>query len=226
VDLARNKASGGDARGDKISGFENAIGSAFDDVLTGTRGGNVLEGGSGNDKLYGDAGNDTLKGEDGSDWLFGGSGNDTLDGGDGNDAFEGGDGDDKVHGGSGDDDLAGDNGADTLDGQVGNDTIWAGQGDDFLFGGEGADVFTFSLSAGNDRVEDFEDGVDQLHILSNFGLTADDIVNATIQVGLDAVIDLGQSTTITLVNYFANAGVTREDIAKNIVIFDSQHIYA
>jgi Ca2+-binding RTX toxin-like protein len=109
---------------------------------------------------------------------------------------------------------------------VGNDTIWAGQGDDFLFGGEGADVFTFSLSAGNDRVEDFEDGVDQLHILSNFGLTADDIVSATTQVGLDAVIDLGQSTTITLVNYFANAGLTREDIAKNIVLFDSQHIYA
>src|SRR5437762_989821 len=58
VNLATNAASGGDAAGDVISGFENLTGSAFNDVLTGTSGVNVLDGGTGNDTITGGAGAD------------------------------------------------------------------------------------------------------------------------------------------------------------------------
>lgn len=45
---------------DTFTGFENVIGSAFDDTLTGTSGKNVLTGGGGNDTLTGGAGADTF----------------------------------------------------------------------------------------------------------------------------------------------------------------------
>jgi hypothetical protein len=53
VDLSKNTASGGDAAGDKISGFTNLIGSNFSDTLTGTANGYVY-GGGGNDTISGD----------------------------------------------------------------------------------------------------------------------------------------------------------------------------
>ena len=54
---------------DTISGFENLIGSAFNDSLTGDANNNVLNGGSGNDILNGGAG---------ADYMVGGSGNDVY----------------------------------------------------------------------------------------------------------------------------------------------------
>jgi hypothetical protein len=56
--------------------LENAIGSAFNDSLTGNDLRNVLNAGDGDDTLFGAAGNDTL---------FGGLGNDTFSGGTGAD---------------------------------------------------------------------------------------------------------------------------------------------
>ena len=53
VNLQTATASGGDANGDKISGFNNLIGSNFNDTLTGTHDGYVY-GGGGNDTLIGD----------------------------------------------------------------------------------------------------------------------------------------------------------------------------
>ena len=44
-------ANFGDARGDMVSGFDNLIGSAFDDVLTGDSNDNVIEGLAGADTL-------------------------------------------------------------------------------------------------------------------------------------------------------------------------------
>ena len=107
VDLAFGTGNGGDASGDHFSGFENAVGSIFGDVLLGTRGANrvvggkgddTLEGREGNDDLLGDglngdsddianAGNDTLSGGRGSDNLFGFLGIDNLTGGSGADHF-------------------------------------------------------------------------------------------------------------------------------------------
>ena len=53
VDLTTNTASGGDAQGDVISGFEYVIGSSAADVLTGNAAVNVLRGGGGADSLTG-----------------------------------------------------------------------------------------------------------------------------------------------------------------------------
>ena len=86
-------AVGGHATNDVITNdsFENIIGSAFDDVLTGNDEANVLTGGDGDDELVGNGGDDTLKGGAGEDELKGGAGDDTLEGGAGPDELDGGD---------------------------------------------------------------------------------------------------------------------------------------
>ena len=63
-------ASGG-AGNDVLSNFENVLGSAFADTLTGNTNANVLNGGAGNDLLFGDAGGDTLTGGAGADRFSG-----------------------------------------------------------------------------------------------------------------------------------------------------------
>src|SRR5262249_43044862 len=57
------------AGADILSGFENLVGSLFDDVLTGSSAANLITGGDGNDLLSGGGGADTL---------LGGTGNDTY----------------------------------------------------------------------------------------------------------------------------------------------------
>jgi Ca2+-binding RTX toxin-like protein len=77
--------------------IEAAIGTDFDDSITGNAAHNLLVGGAGNDTLEGDAGNDLLFGDNpltvdrGNDVLRGQAGNDTLDGGPGDDLLDGGD---------------------------------------------------------------------------------------------------------------------------------------
>jgi Ca2+-binding RTX toxin-like protein len=71
VDLATGTGSGGDAAGDTLSGIENAVGSSYDDVLTGNAAENVLNGGAGDDWLWGRAGGDLLLGGAGGDRLNG-----------------------------------------------------------------------------------------------------------------------------------------------------------
>ena len=80
-------ASGGHAEGDKISKFENVIGSEYGDALTGDSGPNELKGLGGNDTLTGGGGVDTLRGGEGNDILSGEADGDDLDGGDGNDTL-------------------------------------------------------------------------------------------------------------------------------------------
>ena len=58
VNLATGVGSGGHARGDRISGVERIVGSAYGDRLTGDSSGNVLEGGGGVDRLDGGGGDD------------------------------------------------------------------------------------------------------------------------------------------------------------------------
>lgn len=80
-----------------LTGIESAIGSRFDDTITGSNVINVLDGGDGNDHLYG---------LNGDDQLFGGKGNDTLDGGIDDDLLVGGAGNDTIIGGSGSDTVS------------------------------------------------------------------------------------------------------------------------
>ena len=70
VSLATTAAQNtGGAGTDTLSLFENLMGSAFDDALTGSTAANVL---------MGLAGNDILNGGSGADTLIGGAGNDTY----------------------------------------------------------------------------------------------------------------------------------------------------
>ena len=88
----RQYAYGGDSTGDRIFGFENVHGSAFNDVLTGDAGVNALSG---------DAGDDTLNGREGNDILSGGAGADVISGAEGNDVIDGGEGGDRLYGNAG-----------------------------------------------------------------------------------------------------------------------------
>ena len=62
ITLSGGAASGlkGHAAGDALTGFENIIGSAYDDILTGDASANVIEGLAGADTLDGGGGGDTL----------------------------------------------------------------------------------------------------------------------------------------------------------------------
>ncbi|VIO76783.1 Calcium-dependent protease [Bradyrhizobium ivorense] len=61
--------------------FENAIGTMYNDVLTGSDAANRLVGDFGNDLISGGAGDDILLGGAGDDVLNGGTGSNTIDGG-------------------------------------------------------------------------------------------------------------------------------------------------
>lgn len=88
---------------DVVRGFENILGSSFDDILIGTNGRNRFKGGEGDDEIYGLMGRDKLLGQGGSDVLIGNAGNDLLFGGKGQDLLLGGPDNDYLTGGSGSD---------------------------------------------------------------------------------------------------------------------------
>ncbi|RVT96153.1 calcium-binding protein [Rhodovarius crocodyli] len=80
-----------------VNRFENVIGSAQGDSITGNSAANVLfgldgddtlSGMAGNDVLWGGVGNDTLTGGADDDALYGGAGNDQMAGGTGNDIYQ------------------------------------------------------------------------------------------------------------------------------------------
>lgn len=70
VELDRNSGSNGDAEGDRLTNFENIIGSAFNDTLN-------LDA-SGNGFIDAGAGNDTIAVFGGSGTFLGGAGDDTI----------------------------------------------------------------------------------------------------------------------------------------------------
>jgi Ca2+-binding RTX toxin-like protein len=166
VRLWNNTASGGDAQGDVISGFENVTGGFGGDFLAGNdTAANLVLGGAGNDSLMGLAGADTLDGGDGDDVITGDQGSDVLIGGLGidmldyspsasavevrlwNNTASGGiaqgdviSGFENITGGFGSDFLVGDSGANLILGSNGDDSIRGLDGADTLDGGNGNDV--------------------------------------------------------------------------------------
>jgi hypothetical protein len=77
-----NMAGGGVSQ-DAVEEFENAIGTAFADNITGNEVSNTIKGGGGNDNLRGGSGDDTLRAGKGNDNVRGGSGDDDMFGGKG-----------------------------------------------------------------------------------------------------------------------------------------------
>lgn len=179
--------SGGYAAGDTLAGFENVLGSAYNDSITGDASDNILTGGAGVDSLVGGDGNDTiyggvgadslwgglgndwlqgdddgdtLRGEDGNDTLIGGLANDRLEGGIGNDSVIGSTGDNYTLGGSGDDTMRGDADDDTIQGEADNDYVTGYSGADSILGGTGDDT----ILGGNDAdVLKGDAGIDRLY---------------------------------------------------------------
>ncbi len=174
VSLALTTAQNtGGAGTDTISNFENLLGGAGNDSLTGDGGNNTILGNAGNDTIGGGAGDDTIDGGVGDDLLDGGAGNDTLSYASSSagvaialsvadQAVEGGtdivSNFENILGGAGDDTLIGDGGNnvvqggagnDSLSGSAGDDTIEGGAGDDTLRGFGGTDTLTYaSATAG------------------------------------------------------------------------------
>lgn len=131
---------------DTISGFENLLGSAFNDTLTGDGNDNSITGGAGNDTISGGGGIDTADYSSAtsgvtvslsqtSSQYTGGAGYDTLS------SME------NLRGSKYNDTLNGSSGANSLFGGEGSDTLWGGAGDDLLDGGAGSDRASYSGAA-------------------------------------------------------------------------------
>ncbi len=165
IRLYNGSGVGGDAEGDILANFQNAIGSSYNDTLIGTYGAaNFLSGGEGRDYLFGLSGDDAL---------YGGWNDDILDGGEGSDAINGGIGVDTVSysssqgavtvrlyngSGSGSDaegdrllnieNITGSKFNDALIGSYNsNNTIEGGAGADYLDGLSGNDTASYSTSS-------------------------------------------------------------------------------
>lgn len=186
---------------------------AGNDRVAGVSANDRFELGSGNDTGIGGSGNDSMFGSLGKDRLLGESGNDLLRGGAGNDAGLGGSGDDKLFGDAGNDRLDGGEQRDKLYGDSGDDSLSGGTGADVLTGGTGADVFDYREGFGRDRITDFEDGADALHITAAGPVTT---VAAALGFAVDITggvrFDFGGSDVLTVL------GVTKADLADQIFI--------
>lgn len=129
------------------TGFENVVGSAFNDVLTGTTGNNVINGNDGNDTITDHGGIDLISGGAGDDTisLYGSSsGVTTINAGDGKDSvrtvFRG---SVFVDLGSGNDFIQAGTSYDVIIGGAGNDYIITGGGEDLISAGDGIDDVEF-----------------------------------------------------------------------------------
>ena len=106
------------ACGKPDSYYNIIIGTAEDDIISGTNVADLIFGLEGDDIIMGSKGNDCILGGDGDDIIFGNEGNDNLSGGDGSDVLKGGSGDDTITGGSG---------VDVIDGGDDSDSCNVGQ---------------------------------------------------------------------------------------------------
>jgi len=101
------------ACGKPDSYYNTIIGTAEDDILSGTNVADLIFAEEGDDIVMGSKGNDCILGGDGDDIIFGNEGTDNLSGGDGSDVLKGQSGDDIIIGGFG---------VDVIDGGDDNDS--------------------------------------------------------------------------------------------------------
>lgn len=207
------------------------VGTAGNDLLSGTDAADRIDGRAGDDTLNGLGGNDTLLGGDGNDVINGGLGDDRIDGGAGIDtvvfagtvgarvdlnittAQDTGYGRDiitgveNVTGDSGHNQLRGNAGDNVLRGGGGNDQLWGDAGHDILHGGAGNDIL--SGGSGNDQMFGGA-GNDRLSISEgNDTLDGGD--------GSDWVfVGSGGNATISLATTAAQATGHGTDVLRNI----------
>jgi phosphodiesterase/alkaline phosphatase D-like protein len=204
------------------------------DLVNGGDGADSIDGGAGIDTIYGGAGDDYIAGGADGDNIYGDAGDDGIFGGGGIDVIRGGDGNDSLDGGADADYVYGDAGVDWIFGQTGNDSLFGaiaaeqavvagladagadildgGAGGDILTGGAGADIFSFATAWGDDRIQDFEDGIDHINLVGLTGLTQFNQLTIS-QVGADTLLTFG-GNSITLVATTATA-ITTDDVLLN-----------
>ena len=212
-------------------GSDYVYGDAGNDTVIGSRGYDFLDGGSGDDRLLGGGdsdtvnggfGNDVLKGNSSTDYVYGDAGDDTVLGGSGNDYLYGGDRHDTLNGNGLDDTVWGNRGHDMVKGGAGNDfliggggrdTLVGGRDDDILYGNNGygepltsgADTFVFRGAFGDDRIYDFEIGIDEAVIARFHGRgydSADDYIDANAVYSDGAVILTVRDNSISFYNFY------------------------
>jgi Ca2+-binding RTX toxin-like protein len=233
VNLLTNINTGGDANGDSLSNFENIIGSASDDKLTGDGLANLIDGGAGKDTIAGGLGTDTVT------YALSAAGvtvnlvSNVNSGGDAaNDSLTG---IENLVGSALSDSLTGDANANTLDGGAGNDTLDGGAGavndslsggdnDDSLIGGGGAD--TISGGDGNDNIDmgaglsvddriDGGAGLDKLFLNGDYA-TMPFTFKSTTAINIEQILlSDGQSYNLKLDNATNGAGLTVDGSALN-----------
>jgi Ca2+-binding RTX toxin-like protein len=212
VNLTTNAHTDGDAAGDILTSFENVIGSALADTITGNTSNNTLTGGAGSDILTGNGGADSFYGGLGADQIIGGSGTQDVAYYDGSaaevtinlttninsGAEAAGDvitGIERIYGSAHNDTITGDglvnlfyglNGNDSLNGMAGNDLLYGGNGLDTLNGGADSDTLEGGLNA--DQLNG-DDGTDMASYASSLsGVTVNLATN--VNTGGDAEGDV------------------------------------
>jgi len=191
----------------------SATGNGEHNTLIGTAGSNVLDGAGGGDTLQGGAGNDVYYVRNAADVIVENANEGTADtvlatvsytlnanaqverlaASDANltTALN-------LTGNAWSHTIQGNNGANTLTGGTGNDTLFGYGGNDTLFGGAGADKFVFAHGTGQDSIGDFVAGTDKIDLTAIGFASYQDVINATHDVGGNAVIDLGNGDQLTL----------------------------
>jgi Ca2+-binding RTX toxin-like protein len=162
VNLLTGVGSGGDAQGDMLTGIENIIGSAHDDVLAGDGGANVFAGGSGNDVYFVDNIGDQVNENAGAglDTIYSTThfrlpaNVETL-----------------VLQGGADLQAYGNGLSNSVYGNAGSNLLDGGAGADAMFGGAGNDVY-FVDNAGDAVIENAGEGADAVFSSAHFRLSA------------------------------------------------------
>ena len=116
-----------------------------------------------------------------------------ITGGEEDDFIDGAAGSDKIFGADGNDTLVGGKGNDSLSGGAGDDSLWGGAGSDTLFGGDGSDTFVYKSGDGKIIVEDFDDSLDKIRVLSGDvnSPTVDNAGDVTFAVGEGEIVVKG-----------------------------------
>jgi Ca2+-binding RTX toxin-like protein len=173
-----------------VESVESAIGSVFDDVISGGFVSGFFDGGAGNDDIrifFGDGnivsggtGNDLVRVFGGSAVVYGGEGDDVVFSYSSADFF----------GGAGDDWFYGGPGSEVIDGGLGNDT---------LRGGGGADEFLFSEMSGHDVILDFQVGEDIA-----FFDGSDNVEVQLLHTQSGSLIEFGEASSVLLESIFVS----------------------
>ena len=228
VSLLAGQATGG-AGTDQLVGFENIIGTDFNDSLTGDGGDNILVGGLGNDALNGGAGLDTADYGGASAAVVADLGLGTAILGLETDSLTG---IETLLGSKFGDSLTSDLSANGLNGGRGDDKINGGGGSDLLTGGVGKDTFVYaSLSdstlAAMDRIADLggKDRIDLSALDANANTAGD---QAFLQVAaftgaagqLRLTYDAGTQQTTLAVD------VNGDGLADFALLIDGEHLSA